>query len=1126
VNISDSQARKEAIDPTKSFIVSAPAGSGKTGLITQRILRLLSVVNNPEEILAITFTKKAASEMISRVHEALMFAQNSDRPSEPYLQETYDLASEALARDSRLRWNLIDNPNRLRIQTIDSFCRYVSQQFAIESTMGDLNEPADHPEIAYAQAARSLLEKLENEDDQALEIIVAQCGNDLNRVEAMLAELLTSRDEWLPVIYSVKDSEHYFHDVLNQLVNDKTTLLAEILAPIAGELVALADFAGSNIDNPDSPIASLKGITELPANELDGIALWKALANLLMTGDGEIRKTITKREGFNTNAKEEKQRMLELLEYCRQNQRLMHAINHVVVLPDCGIGKTQQRVLGALSEILPRLAAELITVFRQTDNCDYQAITIAALAALQGDTSVSDITLRLDYQIQHILVDEFQDTSTSQMSLLEGLVSGWQQDDGRTLFLVGDAMQSLYGFRNANVGLFIKCQELPVGGVDLTPINLTSNFRSEKGIVDFVNKAFVGAFPDAPDANAGAIPYSASEAVKPKGQPNPVYFHGFDDAKTYDQDEAEAVAAQCEELINQNTGETTAILVKNRNHLKAIIPALIERKVRYEAHDIAHLNESMPVSDLIVLTRALLNPTDRIAWLALLRAPFIGLSLGDVLTITNATCNNRYTGDAVLMQLLSLSDKTKLELSEYGQKSIERVMPIIASAFNNIRRNGLRFIIEKTWESLGGHYTLNSSAQLSDARRYLDLLEAHERAGMIDNFDAFEIAASKLFAAPDAQNSQCVQIMTIHKAKGLEFDHVILPGLDRPSKSDQNPLLRFERLALDGEIEDHILMAPLGAHDEENEPLYQYLKANKATKSTYETTRLLYVACTRAIKSIHMFSKLKAKKTSFDLPGKRSLLKPIWPTIKDGLDAELTNYQVGGAAEIIDDPTPKTTLMKRLNVSADLLSRDSDHCQLLLCEKKAQKKAAFKDPDAKLSKKRRSMGILLHRALRQVAVEGVDEFNQQRLDKMEKSWPAQLQEMGVGASDKDISEIRSAIRTTTEHAKGRWILKHHADTDISEKAFGYRNLSDKENAGSSIIDRSFVDESGVRWIIDYKLSNPRKDEDIDEFEARQIHMYEEKMRHYRDIYRAIEPQRTIKMALYFPSQALFMRINS
>ena len=81
-------------------------------------------------------------------------------------------------------------------------------------------------------------------------------------------------------------------------------------------------------------------------------------------------------------------------------------------------------------------------------------------------------------------------------------------------------------------------------------------------------------------------------------------------------------------------------------------------------------------------------------------------------------------------------------------------------------------------------------------------------------------------------------------------------------------------------------------------------------------------------------------------------------------------------------------------------------------------------------------------------------------------------------------------------------------------------MSDKENAGCSIIDRSFVDESGVRWIVDYKLSSPRKDEDIDEFEARQIHMYEEKMRHYRDIYRAIEPQRTIKMALYFPSKAL------
>ena len=120
----DHTERLKAINPEESFIVSAPAGSGKTGLITQRILCLLGTVNHPEEILSITFTRKAAAEMAARVHSALQTAANEPRPENQYEAQTWDFAQKALQQDQNLNWNLLDMPNRLRIQTIDSFCRY------------------------------------------------------------------------------------------------------------------------------------------------------------------------------------------------------------------------------------------------------------------------------------------------------------------------------------------------------------------------------------------------------------------------------------------------------------------------------------------------------------------------------------------------------------------------------------------------------------------------------------------------------------------------------------------------------------------------------------------------------------------------------------------------------------------------------------------------------------------------------------------------------------------------------------------------------------------------------------------------------------------------------------------
>ena len=215
-------------------------------------------------------------------------------------------------------------------------------------------------------------------------------------------------------------------------------------------------------------------------------------------------------------------------------------------------------------------------------------------ASCSEDQAVSDITLRLDYQLRHILVDEFQDTSSTQISLIEHLIAGWQPDDGRTLFLVGDAMQSLYRFRNANVGLFINAQRYPIGPVQCVPLSLNTNFRSQAGIVDWVNQAFHRAFPVEADSSRGAIPYSPSVAFKQAEQHRAVEFYGFTAEQTdqYKEAEAQHIASQCKTLAEQQPEQSIAILVRSRNLLKAIVPALRQENLNWR-----------PTSALAVLSR-------------------------------------------------------------------------------------------------------------------------------------------------------------------------------------------------------------------------------------------------------------------------------------------------------------------------------------------------------------------------------------------------------------------------------------------------------------------------------------------------------------------------------------------
>jgi ATP-dependent exoDNAse (exonuclease V) beta subunit len=206
----DLDARRRALDPAQSFIVQAPAGSGKTELLIQRYLRLLAYVEHPEEIVAVTFTRKAASEMRERVLQALADAKDDNKRSATgHEQLTMELAAAALRRNADAGWCIAENPARLHIQTIDSLCAALTRQMPLLSRFGSQPESIEDASALYLEAARATVALVESDDGAAhdIERLLTHLDNDVKRIEDLLADMLKRRDHWLRHVHGRERAE-------------------------------------------------------------------------------------------------------------------------------------------------------------------------------------------------------------------------------------------------------------------------------------------------------------------------------------------------------------------------------------------------------------------------------------------------------------------------------------------------------------------------------------------------------------------------------------------------------------------------------------------------------------------------------------------------------------------------------------------------------------------------------------------------------------------------------------------------------------------------------------------------------------------------------------------------------
>ena len=354
--LADASIREQVLDPAKSFIVQAPAGSGKTELLTQRILRLLAIVKKPEEILAITFTRKAAAEMRQRISKDLRDAADGVVSQEQHKQRTLELAAAALQRDNELAWDLLERPERLRINTIDGFCAQLVRQMPWLSRLGGQLNTSDQPQGLYVAAARACLANLIYPNNQwagSLKAVLSAQDNNAGRVIKLIASMLARRDQWLRhvVIANVTtgDSQADHKKLANAWQELIEQELAKVLAGVGHELAQAVLELGSAAalrlpeNEQDSPVAKLAGVSILPMKGNSAVLVWKGLACLLLTNKGEARKKVDKNLGFPTGAKFEtaKTAIKDLLDDLADKPKIIEALEKVRILPDKEFDQTQ-----------------------------------------------------------------------------------------------------------------------------------------------------------------------------------------------------------------------------------------------------------------------------------------------------------------------------------------------------------------------------------------------------------------------------------------------------------------------------------------------------------------------------------------------------------------------------------------------------------------------------------------------------------------------------------------------------------------------------------------------------------------------------------------------------------------
>jgi ATP-dependent exoDNAse (exonuclease V) beta subunit len=880
--LADAEKRSRVLDPAGSFHLTAPAGSGKTFLLVARFLRLLGIADHPRQILALTFTNKAAAEVRERIRGCLTRAKKGERAEDPAEAELLDYASEALAAHSKIE-DLLLAGEILQVRTFHSFCYAIASQAPFEAGIAPGSVLMDENEQEFF---------LHEIVDEALHQIASRKDTDTAR-RALMNRLLYLNNSWQSLATELKElveRRGALGDLVQVLSRDRASgyIAEKVRELVEAELNDLGtvfetcelgcgwtEFIEQEKEAGAEAACTLPA--RIPGRSWEDLSQWSCLAETFLTREGGVRSRLGPKTGFYSG-------FIKTTWGCAiQNMpaEIAEKLHQVRELPSHDAPVTDPDTLWDLIVLLNSVL-EIYDSARSAERVlDYSAVELAALRLFNA-TEPSELQLTLDRQIRHILVDEFQDTSREQWDLLHKLCSGWSDGDGRTLFVVGDPKQSIYAFRKAEVRLFMDARfGLPLdggGSISFEPVVLDTNFRSGRHLIDWCNRVFGDTVMSSPKLEFDEVPFSPAKpqdmsdvgspkseagcprsdtlyAIPDTGRP-PIelsLFIEWPDGRSAREREAQWLADRVARHTAENgPASKAAILLFSRTHLPLYLEAFQQRNIPVQVKEGLKLQERPEVYYLWQLCRGVVLPHDDLAWAAQLRSPWFRLDFDRLYAVSRE-------GPPLWVDKIAAF----CERDDSGGR--------FRQALTDIRRHvghvPLADVVESAWLELEGARVVASkwgSRGLNCCRRFLQLLREAEQGDPARTLARLEQLLPGTYEPvdPDTAHSNVV-LSTVHGAKGLEFDAVFIPFMDwnpGSQRKEQPPPYMLERSPCSAE---YLLAARPDRLTGEKDPLYARLRKLRSKRQLGEARRLFYVAATRARHELVMSGLVRKKSNSF-----------------------------------------------------------------------------------------------------------------------------------------------------------------------------------------------------------------------------------------------------------------------
>ena len=879
--MNDGELREKALH-LSSFIVEAPAGSGKTSLLTDRFLKLLTVVDMPEEIVAITFTKKAASEMKAKIIERI---KESKSP----------FAQTILKRSEEKGWDIEHNLSRLKVMTIDKFCHNVVSQIPVLSKMGSKPTITDTPEKFYEESVKQTLQAKDGIED--IKVVFTHYDNEYEKINRRLVAMMSIRDQWKYRCNMLTQKSS------GQIIEEGNAYLEHLTKPIyqkiraelnqdqLNDLIEILHYLESTNLREDIKLNN-KNSFNFDSEE---IPLWQTITKILFTDKNTRRENITAREGFKNDDEGEIYK-----NKCR-NLPNIDFLLAIKAIPE-PLSETYALKLRSIANILLQCEKKLRQLFKQRNTVDFIEIIEIANEALGKNDAASDLLLSLDYKISHLLIDEFQDTSRSHFNFLKKIVDGWTPQAQKTIFCVGDPMQSIYKFREADVSIFIEAKKNGFNTIPLETIQLRDNYRSSSIIVNEINQIFEKILPKEDSIQEGAVSYKAFVSAKKEHDSNvsEFKFHAltFTESTDIDTEEAKYV---CNLIDTFPENEKIAILTRSRSHLSELINYIRKFKptLKFNAVEIDALDKHQSIQDILSLSYAMLDLNDRIHWLAILRAPWCGIMLNDLALLFQ----NDHT--STVWEIIQ-DEKKMSEISPDGRRRIRRLIDILKNAFDNQSKTHIRRLIESVWINLGGELCLHNPNDIVDINKFFDILQTSSSPISID-FELVEHQITKTYLSDIPSAEERIQFFTIHKAKGLEFDVVIIPSLNSTTRASDKKMIMSDTFSENNSIYD---VTAFSEPDNKSPHLHDLIHGIEKNREENELKRLLYVAMTRAKVKLHLVGSVTHKDEI--KPASNTFLSLLWGIYGNNFYEEklIENTEIGTLKGKIEEFVPKLMRLK------------------------------------------------------------------------------------------------------------------------------------------------------------------------------------------------------------------------